>query len=687
MDAYDRELGMASAITRRDFLNGVSMAVAGSFLAPELVRALEQEYAPENAPDYYPPTRTGMRGSHEGSFEVAHQLRDRRQWDLSGAINTGERYDLVVVGGGLSGLAAAHYFMKEIGRTAKVLVLDNHDDFGGHAKRNEFHYNGRVLALNGGTLNIESPLHYNLPARQLLQEVGIDLDRFVSANARNRELYRSHGLVGSALFFDKETWGVDKLVRPAASGGRGSGPQTAAGQVGGGRGGMYTADFLAQTPLSANARGDMLRLNGPLPDFMPGLSSAEKKLRLATMSYEDFALHLVKVDKQVLWFYQNTGQGNFCVGIDALPALFGWQMGLPGFQGMNLEATPNGVLADLPGGQHGRQNGSGGGGEIHFPDGNATIARLLVRWLVPGAVPGKTMEDVGTAHVNYAFLDRPNQPARIRLNSTVVNVRHDGDRARAPETIVSYVRGGKTYQVRGRACVMACWNTFIPYLVPELPAKQKEALAYGVKGPLVYTSVAVKDWRAFERLGVSAVSAPTMYHSGVSLAEAVNLGELQHPQSPEEPIVLHMTRVPCAPGKPRKEQHRIGRADLLGTTFATFERNIRDQLARNLGEGGFDPARDIIAITVNRWPHGYAYTYNSLYDPLEWVFTSTDARPCVIARQPYGSITIANSDAAASPHTDAAMLEAHRAVQEILQRRAMPFLAEPPKNSSTSRKE
>jgi spermidine dehydrogenase len=221
---------------------------------------------------------------------------------------------------------------------------------------------------------------------------------------------------------------------------------------------------------------------------------------------------------------------------------------------------------------------------------------------------------------------------------------------------------------------MACWNMFIPYLVPELPAPQKEALAFGVKGPLVYTSVAVRDWKAFEKLGVTGVSAPTMYHTGVDLPEAVSLGGLQHPQTPAEPIVLHMTRYPMSPGKPRKDQHRIGRADLLSTTFETFERNIRDQLARCLGEGGFDPARDIIAIAVNRWPHGYAYTYNPLYDPMEWVYTSTNDRPCVKARQPFGLITIANSDAAASPHTDAAMLEAHRAVQEVLQRRAMPLL-------------
>jgi spermidine dehydrogenase len=335
---------------------------------------------------------------------------------------------------------------------------------------------------------------------------------------------------------------------------------------------------------------------------------------------------------------------------------------------------PDGLLEDLPGGQHGRQ--VPGRLSVHFPDGNATVARLLVRWLIPDALPGDTMESAGMAKANYSMLDRAGQAARIRLNSTVVNVHHDGPYGNAKGVVVTYVRNGKTYQVKGQACVMACWNMFIPLIIPELPAKQKEALAYGVKGPLVYTSVAIRNWTAFQKLGIRRVNAPTMYHTDVSLSEAVSLGELHHPQAPEEPIVLHLSRVPAAPGKPRKEQHRIGRTELYMTTFETFERKIRDQLARTLGGGGFDPARDIVAITVNRWPHGYAYTYNSLFEPMDWVYTETDARPCVVARKPYGLITIANSDAAASPHTDAAMLEAHRAVQEVLERRAWPMLTQ-----------
>src|SRR5947207_7628492 len=255
MNAGDRRLGMHRSITRRDFLNGVSLTVAGSMLAPELLRASQQEFAPERAADYYPPTRVGMRGSHPGSFEVAHQLRDRKTIDLAGAINTAETYDLVIVGGGLSGLSAAYFFVRDAGRSARVLVLDSHDDFGGHAKRNEFHYDGRMLALNGGTLNIESWGRYNEHARSVLHDIGIDIDRFLSSNEKNRALYRSLGLTGQGTFFDKETWGVDRLVIRRGAGGRGA-AATPAGRGGAasegaegarGRGG-YAVEDLAHTP-------------------------------------------------------------------------------------------------------------------------------------------------------------------------------------------------------------------------------------------------------------------------------------------------------------------------------------------------------------------------------------------------------------------------------------------------------
>ena len=397
-------------------------------------------------------------------------------------------------------------------------------------------------------------------------------------------------------------------------------------------------------------------------------------MHLARTSYRDYLLESARVDPNLLWFFVPMTQGWYCVGPDAVPALFAWNDGLPGFNGLGLEPTPDGVLADLPGGQHGRQRAAGGGGEIHFPDGNATIARLLVRTLVPDAVPGRTMEDVGAAHVDYSELDRPDRAVRIRLRSTAVHVAHVGTRTLADTVAVHYVRDGRTWRVTGRACVMACWNSFIPYLVPELPAAQKDALAYNVKRPIVYTSVAISNWRAFVKLGLHHINTPGLYHTEVSLAEAVSLGDLRHPQSPDEPIVVHLERTPCAPGLPIREQHRRGRAELLATPFEQIERSVRGQLQRVLGAGGFVAGRDIVAMTVNRWPHGYAYSYNSLFDPLDWVFTSSEERPNVIARRPCGLISIANSDAAASSHTDAAILEGYRAATEALDRRSMPRL-------------
>jgi spermidine dehydrogenase len=244
----------------------------------------------------------------------------------------------------------------------------------------------------------------------------------------------------------------------------------------------------------------------------------------------------------------------------------------------------------------------------------------------------------------------------------VVRARHIGDPASAKEVEVTYVHGNQVSIVRAKAAVMACWNMMIPYLCPELPDAQKQALKYGVKVPLVYTVVAVRNWRSFHKLGIQHVSSPGMYHDGVALDRSVDIGEYKSPKDPDEPILLRMLRTPCKPGLPERDQHRIGHIDLLSTPFSTFERSIRDQLARILAAGGFDPARDINAITVNRWPHGYAYEYNSLWDP-DW---PEGQRPCQIARKRFGRITIANSDAAAAAYTDQAIDQAYRAVQEVL---------------------
>jgi spermidine dehydrogenase len=646
----DRDLGMHRNITRRDFVNGVAVAVGGSLITPGWLSASGGTQASE-AKEYYPPARTGMRGSHAGSFEVAHALRDGNTW--TDVANTGESYDLVVVGGGLSGLSAAYFFVTSAGPGARVLVLDNHDDFGGHAKRNEMTYRGRTLMLNGGTSYLESVGQYSTVARTLLAAIGIDVESADATSATGSKFYRSLGL-SNATFFAKEVFGEDRLVK-----GRG-------GEDGSGRG---WAEWLAQTPLSPDARKDIARLydDGANPDYMPGLSDVDKKERLAKISYRDFLLDLAKVHPDVIPFFDDRPKGSFCVGIDGYPALYGWAQGYPGFQGMNLEPFSRvGPLAHIGGGQHGRESEWNKGPNIYFPDGNATVARLLVRAMIPEALPGTTLADSMLSRLAYDRIDRKGSDARIRLNSTVVSVRHLGDPDAAREVEITYVRGDKAEKVRADHCVMACYNGVIPHLVPEMSDEQSAALMYGVKMPNVYTNVLIRRWTAFTNLGISGASAPGMYHTGVRLGRSVQFGDYQPSTSPDDPMILHMSRVPCAPGRPKKEQHRIGRADLLATTFETFERNIRDQLGRTLEGGGFDAARDIEAITVNRWPHGYAYSYDTLNDPIEWALFAPDDRPCVVGRRRFGRISIANSDAAASTHTDSAIDEAHRAVREQL---------------------
>ena len=627
------------SITRRDFLNGVSIAVGASLVAGspwlEAFGIPDSPFAPEKDPGYYPPAKTGMRGSHDGSWEVAHGLRDGQQWP--DVMDDNENYDLVVVGGGISGLAAAYFYRKIAGSGSKILVLDNHDDFGGHAKRNEFHSGNRLLLGYGGTQSIEAPAHYSAVAKALLKDLGIDVQRFYKYY--DQKLFDRMKL-GEATFFDKETFGTDRLVMEESA--HYFGPR-------------YSAKSVEQIPIAEEARKDLIRLQEAKVDYLPGLSPEQKRVKLIQKSYKDFLLQDVKTHPDVPKVFQTTTHDLYAVGIDGVSAYDCAQYGFPGFTGMELPK---------------RRSGDDEEEEepyiFHFPDGNASIARLLVRSLVPGSAPGNTMEDIVTARMNYARLDDEDSKVRIRLNSTAIHVKHAGDPESAKEVEVTYVRGGKAHRVRGQYCVLACYNMVIPYLCPEMSQKQREALAYAVKIPLVYTNVQIKNWKAFQKLGVDAIYAPASYFSNVTLDFPVSMGEYTFPNTPEQSCILHLLRTPCKPGLPCKDQYRAGRWELFTTKFDTFEQNIHDQLGRMLSAGGFDPATDIEAITVNRWPHGYAYEYNRLFEPLD---RPASERPCVIGRQPFGRITIANSDADGHAYTNIAIDQGHRAIQEIAKMR------------------
>lgn len=635
---------LSEEITRRDFLNGVALTVGATLIPADLISLYAESDVP---PEYYPPALTGLRGSNDGSYETAHRLRDTTFMDRVGSIkDSKEEYDLVIVGGGISGLSAAYFYRKIAGPDARILILDNHDDFGGHARRNEFHINNRMILGFGGTWSIDSPAPYSIVAKGLIEELGIDVSRW--NQVMDRRFYPSLGM-HSSVFFDKETFGTDRMV-PFFSNYEQEGPERKV---------EIWKRFLAEAPLNDVAKSDIRRLFREEKDYMPGLSSEQKKAKLARISYASFLMDFVKVDSQVVKLLQARTHDLYGAGIDAVPAQDAWGMGFPGFEGMQLDPSfGKGMNLDA------MQHPDGGAAYFfHFPDGNATITRLLVRRLVPAAIPGTTSNDIVTAKCDYSKLDRRAFPTRIRLNSTVVRVRHVETLSEASHVEITYAKGKEIENVKAKHCILACWHSMIPYICPELPETQKEAMLYGAKVPILYTNVLLSNWKAFVKAGTHSVYCPGSYHSSVSLDLPVSIGDYDCPKNPDEPMMVHLVRMPCRPGLPARSQHRAGRSELLSTKFATYEQKIREQLARMFGPYGLDPERDLRAITVNRWAHGYAYQYNSLFDPF-WL--EGKETPCERARKPFGRLAIANADSGAYSYTDCAIDHAHRAVSEIL---------------------
>ena len=623
MSKSDRQLGMDAEISRRDFVNGVSIAI-GVPLLPSAFSAAAATV--QSASSYYPPELTGMRGSHAGSFEAAHATVGGKSW---AGEEIDEHYDLIVVGAGISGLSAAYFYQRDVDRNARILILDNHDDFGGHAKRNEFEIDGRLVIGYGGTMLLEAPGGYPKVAKQLIHELGIDTQRFYTAF--DRELYDSLGL-RRATFFDKETFGSDHLAV----------------------GDLSSADVLQHTPLSDEARAQLTRLLTNKQNFLADKTREQQLEILSHLTYREYLTEYALIGEEALNYVESLPKNVWAIGSDAYPAIAAWSGGYPGFAGIDLGFEPYANEDSEP-------------NIFHFPDGNASVARLLVRRMIPAVAPGNTMEDIVTARFDYDQLDRPDSAIRIRLNSTVVHAQHTKGKTEG-DVRVSYVTGDTTSVVTAAKVIMAGYHAMTPYIFPDLPADQSTALSNSTRAPLVYTNVLIRNWKSFEKSGFHFAYCPGSFHHSVALDFPVSLGDYQCPKSPEEPMVLHLTRVPVKPGLGAREQFEAGRQDLLTTPFETFERNIRDQLGRMLGPGGFDPARDIAGITVNRWPHGYAYGYDPVSDQIafEYALWPDEKRRWLRARQRFGNISFAGTDAASDAMTETAIEQAHRAVHDLL---------------------
>ncbi len=636
----DRELGMDRPITRRDFLHGLGTVTATTML-PINSKADDPKSIGERLPgSLYPPELSGLRGNHQGSFEVIHKLARGRDapWGAVSRLEP-DYYDLVVVGAGISGLSAAYFFQKER-PDARILLLDNHDDFGGHAKRNEFRVDGHKLLAYGGAQTMQEPSSYPLTTKRLLKELGVNIGDFDFAY--DQQFYKRHKLTGG-IYFNKDKWGADSLIPFDIANFRDWMPLAEPA--------IDAKSAVKRMPISDSAKRQLLGLLELEEDQIPHLTHGQKWDYLYTLSYKDFLKRHLKVTEQEVFDIFQDLTSDSGVGIDSVAAASAlWGAGMPGWDAAGLpEVEPEEAYIH------------------HFPDGNASIARQLVRKMIPQAASGNTIKDLVTSVFDYTKLDQQDASVRIRLDSTVVDVRHHSAKNLENGLSVTYVRDAQAHRIKAKAVVMACDNAVIPYICPELPATQREALSFQVKVPILYTNVALRNWRAWKSLGVGAVVCPDSYHINASLDFPVSFGGYNFSEGPDYPVVVHMERFPhrSNQGLTPKEQFRLGRNELMKTSFETIERSVRLQLGGMLEGGGFDPARDIAAITCNRWAHGYAYWYRSLYDD-EYDDDDDPRYPHMIARKRYGRIAIANADSGASPMMETAIEQGYRAVSELL---------------------
>ena len=620
MKKTDRELGMLRDISRRDFIHGASLTALGLMLPAGCTPTSDVDIVPTGSVGY-PPTRTGMRGSHPGSFETAHALA-RTGARFDNPADLPEEYDVVIVGAGISGLTAAYEYRKKFGPESRVLVLDNHDDFGGHAKRNEFHQGGDMRLSWGGTMNLEYQ-SFSDPVLEFLVELGIDVQQM------SEVLDFHYGSDGPAIWFDADTYGRDVLVPGFSINSRN----------------LDALDKIDLFPIGESARTALKGFYSSDTNVLEDMSATEKDDVMLRTSYSDFLSRHAGLPDEAVDLFKKATEGYWGVqahSMSAAEAMSGW---LPGAHLLGDEADRGAGLEES---------------EVvaMFPDGNASIARLLVQSLIPEAAPGANAGNIATARFDYAQLDRPQASVRLRLDSTAVHVENaDGGVA------VTYVRGGTASRIRAKHCVLACYNAIIPHLCPELPDDQKEAQRYQVKHPMLVTNVLIRSGAGFERLGITGAYCPGRMHAEAYLIKGVNTAGYHEGDDVEGavPVMLWGIVPPPRSDVPIHDQLRGARQVLLEMNFEDFEREARVVLDGLLGSTGFDAAEDILAITVNRWPHGYAYGYLDLWDP-EW---EDGQAPHEIARRPNGNITIANSDAAASAYTQAAIEEAFRAVNEL----------------------
>jgi len=613
---------MNEPISRRDFLNGALLAGAGLYLngrAPVI--------SPADAFNGYGGVGD-YRHSNGNTWEVlsaGHAMRDGAfEKRVATATDTREMYDLVCVGGGLSGLAAAVFFQKDKG--GSCLVIDNHPIFGGEAKRNEFRVKGQSLIAHQGS------------AIFLVPGKGGYTDRF----------YQMIGMDRST--FNYQTWRGPTPEMPLAQSPYDIGSPKQYGFYFGSRFGKTPGVWLIDpwgrnldgAPISDTAKAELLRWrNVRNNSAVPKTEGDAISRQLDTITLEDHLMAQHGISREIIReFLSPIEGGGYGLGPDALSAYCNYA-----------------IETEFP------EDGDDKLGDQMFPDGNSGFARLMVKTLIPDAISGpRTVDAVWENRVSFGALDRPGQPTRIRLNSTVVRVEHAGDPASAPHVVITYAKGNRLYKVRARRVVVAGGSWTAKHIVHDLPAAHREAYAQFYRSPCLMANVAVTNWRFLYKMGISGCRWFEGLGNYLSVTKKALVGNTSRTIDPDSPTVLTIKVLFAKPGLPIGEQGSRGRAELLSTSFAQYERALRQQMSDMFAPGGFNPRRDIAGIILNRWGHAYV-------NPQPGFFFGVNGKPAprdVLRDRPHGRIAFANTDLAGAADHRNSIREADRAVHQLL---------------------
>lgn len=620
---------MKKNISRRHFLAGTAALASSNLLgmnafaathAPqESYRLTDAAKVAQKVP-FYPPALLGLRGDNNGSQSHAHAVAlGNQRYALTGKIE--ENYDLVVVGAGISGLAAAYRYVKG-NPQARVLILDNHDDFGGHARRNEFTVNGKTLVTYGGSESLDSPKSFSETAQTFLRDLGVDYTKF--ERYFMRDLYPKTWQLTEGVFFKKSAFGQSAIVPEK--------PNT-----------ENAVQMIAQFPMDDIDKKALIDLYLSPKDYWTGKSQDERETLAASTSYYDFLKDTVKLGDASMKFLTNISSEYWGHAINAISVGDALSSGYPGVNNLKLKHEDEESEPYI----------------YHFPDGNASIARLLVRKLIPAVASGNSMEDIVTAQFDYDMLDKPEHSTRLRLNSTVVRIENN-----AHGTALVYLRHGDTqmHQIQAKHTIFAGHSTIAAHIVTGMSDAQKIAMGSSVKVPMMYAKIAVKNARAWSKMGVHKVYVPFSKYCLIKLDAPVSMGDYRHSDNIDDPIVLHAAGIATDfNGKTAREMYRKGRRNLMKQDYAALEQELFEvmrEMYASVGEN-FDDV--VVGVTINRWAHGYAYEQVSLFDSDDVAEKTTQ-----LMRQPVGKIHMANTDVAWMPYLQNAVEEGYRAAEEVL---------------------